>query len=194
MDSKLGLVRDFAALAHEGQQRRYTPDPYIVHPVRVMELCAFHGADRCIQYAALLHDVLEDTDVTLEQMQIFLHSVLGTEDAVRTLGLVVELTDVYTKAHYPGWNRQKRRQKEAQRLGRTSAGAQTIKYADIIDNCNGIAKHDPDFGPLFLHECTLVLDRIREGNSALHEQARRTVQEEQHSLMMVKEYNKRHTA
>jgi len=39
MDTLLKLVKEFADGAHGGQQRRYTKERYIVHPVRVMELC-----------------------------------------------------------------------------------------------------------------------------------------------------------
>lgn len=60
MTTKLELIRDFAALAHEGQQRRYTPDPYIIHPEKVMKTCAQVTSDACVLYAALLHDVIED--------------------------------------------------------------------------------------------------------------------------------------
>ena len=75
------------------------------------------------------------------------------EDASRTTSLVVELTDVYTKAAYPRWNRRKRKRKESERIQKTSSDSQTIKYADIIDNCKEIVEHDPDFAGLFLMEC-----------------------------------------
>ncbi|OSZ77015.1 hypothetical protein CAP36_11350 [Chitinophagaceae bacterium IBVUCB2] len=178
MKNTLAAIEHFAEVAHQGQQRRYTPEPYIIHPIRVMKLCAAHTNETCIQYAALLHDVLEDTTVTSEQLELFLHSVLLPAEAVRTFGLVVELTDIYTKAHYPGWNRQKRRDKESHRLGSTSAAAQTIKYADIIDNCKEISKHDPDFGPKFLSECNQLLDKMQTGNQELYYHARKVVMEE----------------
>lgn len=50
----------FAAAAHEGQQRKGTSIPYIVHPVAVAALVAEYGGDEDQQIAALLHDVLED--------------------------------------------------------------------------------------------------------------------------------------
>ena len=50
----------FAATAHEGQQRKGTSIPYIVHPVAVAALVAEYGGDEDQQIAALLHDVLED--------------------------------------------------------------------------------------------------------------------------------------
>ena len=50
----------FAAAAHEGQNRKGTAIPYIVHPVAVAGLVAEFGGSEDQQIAALLHDVLED--------------------------------------------------------------------------------------------------------------------------------------
>jgi (p)ppGpp synthase/HD superfamily hydrolase len=50
----------FAAVAHEGQRRKGTAIPYIVHPVAVAALVAEYSGDEDQQIAALLHDVLED--------------------------------------------------------------------------------------------------------------------------------------
>jgi (p)ppGpp synthase/HD superfamily hydrolase len=50
----------FAASAHEGQNRKGTAIPYIVHPVAVAGLVAEFGGTEDQQIAALLHDVLED--------------------------------------------------------------------------------------------------------------------------------------
>lgn len=50
----------FAATVHEGQSRKGTAIPYIVHPVAVAALVAEYGGDEDQQISALLHDVLED--------------------------------------------------------------------------------------------------------------------------------------
>lgn len=49
-----------AARAHEGQNRKGTPIPYITHPVAVAGLVAAFGGDEDQQIGGLLHDVLED--------------------------------------------------------------------------------------------------------------------------------------
>src|SRR5690606_241565 len=96
--------------------------------------------------AALLHDVLEDTDVDPEKLHRFLLELMNRDDAAKTLQLVTELTDIYTKAAWPRMNRRNRKAREAGRLAKASEQAQTIKYADIIDNAKEIAAHDADFG------------------------------------------------
>jgi guanosine-3',5'-bis(diphosphate) 3'-pyrophosphohydrolase len=85
------------------------------------------------------------------------------------------LTDVYIKAEYPKWNRRKRKDKEAARLANTSAEAQTVKYADIIDNAPEIAEKDPDFAKRFLPEYRALLRKITRGNAELHAIAVETV-------------------
>jgi len=58
----------FAAAAHKGQVRR-SGEPYLSHPLEVTNMLAEMGLDKTTLIAGLLHDVLEDTDVTLEELQ-----------------------------------------------------------------------------------------------------------------------------
>jgi len=174
-DTLLEKVRDFADRAHGNQMRKYTPERYIVHPIRVMQTCKEYTNDLPILAAALLHDVLEDTPVTKEELHAFLLKLMSVEDAKRTVQLVEELTDVYIKENYPNWNRKKRKQKEAERLEKTSAAAQTIKYADIIDNAPEVTEKEPDFAQRFIPEYKALLQRITKGNPVLYEKAREVV-------------------
>ena len=164
-------VRDFADKAHGEQKRKYTPDRYIVHPVRVMEICANYTNELPVLAAALLHDVLEDTSVGKNEMYTFLLTVMNEAEARQTVQLVVELTDVYTKPAYPRWNRRKRKGKEAARIEKTSGHSQTVKYADIIDNCKEIVEHDPDFAGLFLMECRSLMNVMPGGHPDLRREA-----------------------
>src|SRR5688572_8332721 len=59
---------DFAAECHEGQVRQ-SGDAYITHPVAVAALVAGLRMDAHTVAAALLHDVVEDCDVTVEQLR-----------------------------------------------------------------------------------------------------------------------------
>lgn len=170
-DDLLNSVTLFADRAHGSQLRKYTFDRYIVHPIRVMEMLRPFTDDHSVFAAALLHDVLEDTDISKLQMASFLKSVMDVKTADRTLGLVIELTDVYTSEKYPQWNRPKRKAMEVERAGKTSALAQTIKYADIIDNCREIVEHDRNFAGIFLYECRNLLNAINKGDAALYEKA-----------------------
>ena len=176
MKNILDQIRLFATDAHAGQTRKYSPEPYIVHPVRVMETLAAAGMPLPMLAAALLHDVVEDTPVTAEELSDFLFSVMEQSDAAETFQLVIALTDVYVKPAYPQWNRRKRKDMELQRVAQTSPHAQTIKYADIFDNVHEITSTDPDFAPRYLRECLAILQKIDKGNSALRKLAVDAVQ------------------
>jgi guanosine-3',5'-bis(diphosphate) 3'-pyrophosphohydrolase len=174
-DQVLKEVRKFVDKAHGDQMRKYTPERYIVHPVRVMEIMKTVSSDITVLAAALLHDVLEDTLTTKEEIRIFLSSLMDESTVERTIHLVVELTDVYIKKDYPQWNRKKRKALEAERVRQTSADAQTIKYADIIDNCREIVKHDRHFAVVFLAECKKILHVIDKGDPELYQKAKELI-------------------
>ncbi len=182
MKEILQKVRDFADRAHGDQMRKYAPDRYIVHPIRVMEICENYTQELPALVAALLHDVLEDTNTEKTEILEFLNTVMEPEEANRALRLVIELTDVYVKSDYPEWNRDKRKGKEAERLSKVSATAQTIKYADILDNSNEITKYDPHFAPKYLKEVKHVLSLAKNGNKTLYKRALNTVVGELESL------------
>ena len=175
MNDRLLSIRDFAAAAHEGQLRRFEEGPYIVHPVRVMERCAEYTNATPILAAALLHDVVEDTSVTAEELHRFLLTVLTEKEAIQTSKLVEELTDVYLSKNYPYWNRRKRKSKEADRLASTSSEAQTIKYADIIDNSRSFAGTDDGFVQVYLKEAQTLLSKMQKGNPQLRQLAIDTI-------------------
>ncbi|MGZ5254552.1 MAG: HD domain-containing protein, partial [Flavitalea sp.] len=89
----------------------------------------------------------------------------------------VELTDVFIKSEYPHLNRKARKQRELERLAKTSADAQTIKYADILDNSQEIVSHDPDFAIVFLRECRDTLRKLDKGHKELHQKALHAVEQ-----------------
>lgn len=175
MENILNEVKLFAQQAHSGQKRKYSPDDYIVHPVRVMNICSEQTGKMPVLAAALLHDVLEDTSVTKEELKLFLHRLMPDSEAQYICRLVDELTDIYVKKDYPKWNRRKRKLMEAERIQKTCADAQTIKYADIIDNCREIVAEDPDFANVFIRECKNLLGKMTKGNPTLYKEAVKTV-------------------
>ena len=70
-DDLMSRADAFAAAAHAsiGQRRRYTGDPYIVHPRRVARMVAQTDVRDAVVAAAMLHDVVEDTPVTLTDIR-----------------------------------------------------------------------------------------------------------------------------
>jgi (p)ppGpp synthase/HD superfamily hydrolase len=133
------LAQGFAMCAHRNQRRKYEDAPYVVHCERVARTVAQYSDDPNVIAAAFMHDLLEDTDVTAEEMR----RVFG--DAITDL--VLEVTDVSRPSDS---KRTVRKEKDREHLSRSSAGGATIKLADLIDNCINTAAHDKGFAPIYL--------------------------------------------
>ena len=67
-DTLIHRAYDVAASAHEGQFRK-TGEPYITHPLAVASMLAEYGLDADTVAAAILHDTVEDTGTTLEEVE-----------------------------------------------------------------------------------------------------------------------------
>ncbi len=78
----------FAKKAHEGQQRN-SGEPYIVHPVKVAEILVGLQLDAVTVISGILHDVVEDTEVTFDELNIrFGPEVVRLVDGVTKLGRI----------------------------------------------------------------------------------------------------------
>lgn len=60
---------EFAAEAHRGQYRKKTQIPYVLHPLAVAEILLENGCSEEVATAAILHDTIEDTAVTLAELR-----------------------------------------------------------------------------------------------------------------------------
>jgi len=147
MDNLILLARTFASRAHTGQVRKYTGEPYIEHPIAVAETVRKHNGSKEMIAAALLHDVVEDTDVTLDEVR----QEFG--DAVANL--VDDLTDV---SKPEDGNRAFRKAIDRDHTAQASAAAMVIKAADLISNTKSIVEHDPGFARVYLKEKRALLD------------------------------------
>jgi (p)ppGpp synthase/HD superfamily hydrolase len=159
-------ARIFATAAHAavGQTRKYTGEPYIVHPIEVAKIVESHGGSNAMIAAALLHDVLEDTSVTFD--------VLETEFGSEVAELVLWLTDV---SKPEDGNRSTRRALDRQHSAAAPAEAQTVKVADLISNTRSIVAHDPGFAKVYLEEKRLLLEVLTRADSTLLTMAREQV-------------------
>jgi len=112
--------------AHLGQLRK-SGEPFIMHPLRVIDqLIKWQYINENDLCAAVLHDTIEDTSVTFEEIKNL--------TSLYVANIVLELTNVYTKQKYPILNREERKILEFQRIAKCSEMAKIIKCADRIDN------------------------------------------------------------
>ena len=78
----LNRAFDFASKMHEGQKRE-SGEPYIIHPIAVANILIDLGLDYCAVSAALLHDCVEDTPATPEDIK----NLFGAEIAELVAGV-----------------------------------------------------------------------------------------------------------
>jgi len=155
-------ARVFATAAHAAvaQLRKYTNEPYIVHPTEVVSIVETVPHTDEMLAAAWLHDTVEDTGVTLE----LIRSEFGDEVA----DLVGWLTDVSRPDH---GNRAARKAVDRAHTAAAPAAAQTIKLADLISNTKSIVEHDPKFAATYLVEKRQLLEVMTKGDPDLRERA-----------------------
>ena len=151
----------FAARKHR-DQRRKDPEasPYINHPIEVAEVLARIGGVNDLEalQAAILHDTIEDTDTTAEELEL----TFGR--AVRSL--VEELTDDKTLP------KQRRKDLQIECAPRLSVHAKCIKLADKICNVRDLTHKPPaDWSPErrmeYFDWCRRVLESCRGINEEL---------------------------
>ena len=118
----------FATKAHAGQIRRGSDEPYVVHPVEVMGLVATVTEDPDVLVAAVLHDVVEDTDYTIADIaQRFGEPVAALVELLTTPPLAMGQDKARVQLDHL----------------RGSYEAAIIKVADQTSNLRDIKRYDP---------------------------------------------------
>ncbi len=123
---------NFAVRAHAGTERRGKGFPYIVHPMEAMEIVATMTPDQELLAAAALHDTVEDTDVTVEQLR--------AEFGDRIASLVAAESDAFVEgvSEEDSWHA--RKQAAIDRLARAPHDAKMVALGDKLSNMRAIAR------------------------------------------------------
>lgn len=116
---------EFAVRAHSGQFRKGTRVPYIVHPMGVAKVLIEHGYAEPVVIAGLLHDTVEDTRVTIEEIR----AQFGDEVAE----LVAAMTELPRSF---SWG--ERKQDMLARLATAPFDVLALECADKLDNLREI--------------------------------------------------------
>jgi len=120
----------FAVQAHHNTERRGKGFPYIVHPMEAMEIVASITPDPNLLAAAALHDTIEDTDVTVEQIR----ELFGD----RIAQLVHAESDQFTEgvSEEDSWH--DRKKAAIDRLAAASRDAKIVAMGDKLSNMRAI--------------------------------------------------------
>lgn len=122
----------FAVNAHHNTERRGKGFPYIVHPMEAVEIVATITSDQELLAAAALHDTIEDTDVTVEDIR--------REFGDRIANIVYAESDQFTEGvlEEDSWYHRKRA--AIDRLARASRDAKIVAMGDKLSNMRAIAR------------------------------------------------------
>jgi guanosine-3',5'-bis(diphosphate) 3'-pyrophosphohydrolase len=151
----------FASEKHRHQRRKdILASPYINHPIAVARTLKVEGgvSDASVLSAAILHDTIEDTDTSYEELE----TVFGTEIA----GMVLEVSDD------KNLSRADRKQLQIEHAHRISPGAKLVKFADKICNLRDVGSAPPAGWSEarkaeYCAWCKQVVDKLRGTNAQL---------------------------
>ena len=120
----------FAVQAHHNTERRGKGFPYIIHPMEAVEIVATITSDQELLAAAALHDTIEDTDVTVEDIR--------REFCDRIADLVHAESDQFTEgvSEEDSWH--DRKQAAIDRLAAASHDAKIVAMGDKLSNMRAI--------------------------------------------------------
>ena len=124
----------FAVQAHHNSERRGKGFPYIVHPLEAVEIVATITPDQELLAAAALHDTIEDTDVTVDQLR----AAFGD----RIANLVHSESDQLNGELFKGENEEEtwhaRKQAAIDRLAAAPHDAKIVALGDKLSNMRAI--------------------------------------------------------
>jgi len=150
----------FAADKHRDQRRKdKAATPYINHPVSLAHILVDEGGieDTDVLCAALLHDTIEDTETTAEELRAHF--------GARITSIVLEVTDDITQ-HFTV-----RKQAQIDHAPHMSHEAKLVKLADKISNVRDVLGAPPDWPverkQAYLDVSAAVVDGLRGTNAAL---------------------------
>lgn len=143
----------FAAFAHKSQKQKYTGEPYLNHCFEVSQWVRASGGDENMIAAALLHDTVEDTSVSVSEIE--------TEFNRDVASLVEQLTDV---SRLEDGSRSVRKAKDLAHLASATPRAKTIKLADILSNTRSIVMNDTEFAKIYIPEKEATLEVLKDAS------------------------------
>ena len=128
----------FAVKVHSGTERRGKGFPYIVHLMEAVEIVATITPDQELLSAAMLHDTVEDTPVTVDDLR--------REFGDRIAGIVEAESDVHNEgeSEHESWHR--RKQEAIDRLTAAPLEAKIVALGDKLSNMRAIARDYAQIG------------------------------------------------
>ncbi|MCZ4221778.1 hypothetical protein [Pedobacter rhodius] len=174
-------LADWVKEQHAGQIIKKTDLPYFSH---LLMVATTSGQFVRLGFEiGLCHDLLEDTKTTQEQLfDSLIRFGYATKDSKEITVCVNELTDIYTRKDFPFLKKAQRKKLEADRLSLISSTAQTVKYADLMDNINWVMRYDRKKAKKYLEKKLFFTKQLNLGNKDLRMQLLQRIYESLGSL------------
>lgn len=141
-------AEEFAREKHKGQVRKFNGEPYVNHPIRVRDCLREFTESESILCAALLHDTLEDTETSVEDLREIFGEVVAN--------LVVELTsdkeEIKVKGKGPYLT---------EKMSAMSSDAFLIKLADRLDNVSDLSLDELQWSADYVTQTLMILNNIK---------------------------------
>ena len=138
MDTQfLDRAIEFAVHAHSGTERRGKGFPYVIHPLEAMAIAATMTSDQEILAAAVLHDVVEDTEITIDEIR--------TQFGDRVACLV----DTESDRLGEGLDWRSRKEDSLRRLKKATYDEKIVAIGDKLSNMRAIARDYTTMGEVF---------------------------------------------
>lgn len=147
----------FATEKHKNQVRKFNGEPYVTHPIRVANTVKEFTSDERIIVTALLHDTIEDTDATREEIE--------TNFGVEVANMVCALSNDKV---------------ELKRLGKTayltekmnslSDSELLVKLADRLDNIRDLSHDNETWSMQYMLQTDAIITCLKNPNITDHHQ------------------------
>lgn len=157
-------IIEFIKNKHAGKMRKFSKEPYSVHPIRVAETLKQMNENNNLIKAAYLHDTIEDTNTTFEE--------ISEKFGLKVANLVKELTSDQSAIKEMG-----KAQYLTKKMNSMSMEALTLKLADRLDNVSDLNASDLEFTRKYLKETQFILDHLK----------RKLNKNQQHLVVLIKE-------
>lgn len=162
------IARAFAFGAHQAidQKRHYTGECYTVHLTGVVNHLERVGIyDPMVHAVAYLHDVIEDTDVTLKQVKYLFGPVIARD--------VEAMTD--STLEVPELKNRPRSVKKAiyiEQIAKAGPEVHLVKLADVLHNLESVVQHDTKFATTMLKEASWLIRAVKPSDNETYRDAK----------------------
>jgi len=146
----LKKAKEFDTTKHEGQKRKFGGQPYIVHPEAVADIITKFQGNTKLQIVAWLHDTLEDTNTSIEE--------LTNEFGAEIINLIIELTTPKSVI------KSEKGKYLLDKMNHMSEDALTVKLADRLNNVSDFNIAPDSFVNKYKPETEFILNGLKNLN------------------------------